>query len=227
MSDCIDKKTGNLLHLYELGMLSPQEAELFEKHLMRCEFCFGRVSEFEKYAAALRNNPGVRALAGEEEEAYDKQETLSGRLKTYLWPRKPLIFKPAMIYVLILLLIYPAWLGLRVAFESNDRIRPVQTIRLVSNRMPFQNTFDMSSGLDGIISFEFPPSRDDRRYLIIVTAGDGNELVRYDNFPDISGTGMNELLIPRELMKPGDYRLVVFDTEADSTIMVQRFNIIE
>ncbi len=40
MGECIDKEIGKLLHAYELGQLNDQEIELFEEHLMECNYCY-------------------------------------------------------------------------------------------------------------------------------------------------------------------------------------------
>jgi len=50
MSKCTDERLGVLLHAYELKLLGKDEVERFEMHLLHCEHCFARVSQFQEYA---------------------------------------------------------------------------------------------------------------------------------------------------------------------------------
>ena len=43
---CIDQKTGRLIVRYELNLLSPEEKEQFENHLLRCDSCFRDLYSF-------------------------------------------------------------------------------------------------------------------------------------------------------------------------------------
>ncbi|MBN2225828.1 MAG: tetratricopeptide repeat protein [candidate division Zixibacteria bacterium] len=71
MSGCIDKRLGNKLYAYELGMLGDQEREEFEIHLLECESCNARARKFQLAGRLLRNDHDVRdtigTLAGPEE----------------------------------------------------------------------------------------------------------------------------------------------------------------
>jgi anti-sigma factor RsiW len=50
MSKCVDPKLEKMLHHYELGLLSDEDREAFELHLLDCEHCFGRVKKFQATA---------------------------------------------------------------------------------------------------------------------------------------------------------------------------------
>jgi len=45
MNECVNKKYGDMLYAFELGMLSDSEREVFEQHLIECEFCSRQATE--------------------------------------------------------------------------------------------------------------------------------------------------------------------------------------
>ena len=50
---CDNDRMQVLLHAYELGMISDEEKDLFEAHLLECESCFEQVREFMPRGAML------------------------------------------------------------------------------------------------------------------------------------------------------------------------------
>jgi tetratricopeptide (TPR) repeat protein len=59
MNKCIDSKYERLLYAYELGLLSEDELQEFEIHLLDCEHCFNKVAEFKEAATLIRHDPLV------------------------------------------------------------------------------------------------------------------------------------------------------------------------
>lgn len=227
MSDCIDKGLGKLLHAYELHALSEQDVERFEMHLMHCEYCFSRVAEFSEYAEAIRSGESVKEAVGRTSE-----ESSLNIIWQYLWPRVPFPFKPGVVYVLLLLLVAPAYYGFKYLSAKNESLRPVQVIRLMANRNATDNTLRIGSGLDGIISFGYPAIVAGKSYQIVITADGGAEIARYDNFNNFNEFGMGELIVPLAEMKKmgaGNYRLLLTDPNADSLpkTVEHRFRIVE
>jgi len=64
MSGCIDKRLGNKLYAYELGMLNEQEREEFEIHLLECTYCNARAMKLQQAGLLLRNDKDVRDVVG-------------------------------------------------------------------------------------------------------------------------------------------------------------------
>ncbi|MCP4703924.1 MAG: tetratricopeptide repeat protein [candidate division Zixibacteria bacterium] len=54
MGECTNKHFGDILHLYELGMLSDDDHQQFEVHLIECEDCFNKVQQFKDVAKHIR-----------------------------------------------------------------------------------------------------------------------------------------------------------------------------
>jgi len=88
MSRCIDKRLGDKLYAYELGMLSGSEREEFELHLMECEYCSKRAERFQKAAILLRQDDDVkekiRTLAEGEESSEPEFKATPVRKRTAL-----------------------------------------------------------------------------------------------------------------------------------------------
>jgi len=60
MADCKDEQFQNMIHAYELDLLSAEDKKAFEIHLLECSHCLNTVREFEKTASHLRNETSVR-----------------------------------------------------------------------------------------------------------------------------------------------------------------------
>ena len=45
MSECTDRRFREMLHLYELGQLKPEQLEELEIHLLECDACFEEVQQ--------------------------------------------------------------------------------------------------------------------------------------------------------------------------------------
>lgn len=67
---CIDVSRGNLIAQYELGVLDDEDRDLFEEHLMDCEFCRNELAELSPVTHLLRKHqPAISAtLRAEAEE---------------------------------------------------------------------------------------------------------------------------------------------------------------
>ena len=60
MAGCSDKRFENLLYAYELGLLSDEDREAVELHLLECEPCFERVKQFRAAARLIQTDPVIR-----------------------------------------------------------------------------------------------------------------------------------------------------------------------
>jgi hypothetical protein len=216
MSTCTNPKLGALLHAYELGALSEEELERFEVHLLSCDYCFAQVRDFEQAATLMRTDIGAKKLV---QEAVHKLDSLpeSGRKRTIriLWPKVPLYLKPGFIYILLLVLCYPAYLGIKYVFNQQEKIRPVQVVSLSEHRGIAEDVFHISSGYDGLISFMLEDEVIGKDWNITIESEDGSEIYHLDAFITSEEYGVVQLFFPLSTMKPGRYRLTVTLPEAD------------
>ncbi len=88
MSECTDKQIARMLLAYELGMLSEEDRQKVEMHLMKCPVCFDKAKEFQPMSQLIREDPEasscIRELA--EKETDLSNVTISKR-RTWGWKR--------------------------------------------------------------------------------------------------------------------------------------------
>jgi hypothetical protein len=225
-SGCIDRKLGDLLSAYELGLLSESDTERFEQHLIGCEYCYTRLKEAAGISDLLLNSPRVKS----ETEKYAQtgsDSSVRNRLKTIFWPDIPLPLRPAITLTLLILLIYPAYLGLNG--KNQGDIRRVQSITLITKRSVDLPQLDISSGRDGLISFVYRDAKPDQFYIIGIESGEGRVLFTDSEFDGFDEFGVGSILLPFRTMRPGLYLLVIQPATTDSKIPPEEypFKIIE
>ncbi|MCK5125728.1 MAG: tetratricopeptide repeat protein [candidate division Zixibacteria bacterium] len=107
MSACINKKFEQLLYAYELGMLSDEERESLEMHLLDCQSCRSKVSEMMKVSEIIRQSDELKAVVRElDEKAISRpgeKTSESNKQKTGNVWRMILPVAAAILLVLILL----------------------------------------------------------------------------------------------------------------------------
>lgn len=210
MTECRDKNLGILLHAYELNALSEDDTERFELHLLRCEHCFGEVKDFRRNALLLRKDAAVRdVLLDKTADERVEEESSAARLYRYLWPDGPIILKPGLAYLLALLLVIPAYYGLRT--RGQDRIGKVQVVTLFPDRSVGEPLFRIGAGREGLLSFVFNGAVSGRPYSVVIETDDGSEIFREDEFADFDEYETGRLFLPLSRMKPGGYRLIISD----------------
>lgn len=116
MNECIDHSIGDMMHAYELGILSDQDRARFEMHLMECDYCFHRAQSFASEADQLRNRPEMAEAIGEIIERQPGEKP-SPADKKRRWPRIIPALAAAAI-VIIVLILQPGKLEIRYSDEA-------------------------------------------------------------------------------------------------------------
>ncbi len=228
MTACKDKNLGTLLHAYELDALPDEDIEMFEIHLLTCESCYEQVRSFERESSFLRSEDFVQeAIGGDTGIEVMKSSSLFNKLLHYLWPRTPFVFRPAIAYLLVLLLILPAYFGLQSI--KRDDIRPVRTVDLIPERSNSGNFISISDKKDGLISFVLRGAVPGRPYRVRIESETGQVLFSNEAFTDFDEYETGRLLLPVSMMIPGDYRLVITDLQITPLSLNKeyRFSIVE
>ncbi len=207
MATCIDPAIGVLLHAYEIGGLSETERDCFEIHLMNCEFCFDEVKRFADIATVLRSDSRVLEVLQESEKEETTAESLAQKLKGLFWPDAPLIFRPAFAYIVIILMMIPAYLGLQRIGERN--IGPVQPLHLVTDRSGGEAVLDLSRGIDGLLSFYYRNAEEGKQYIISIVSESGEVIFEDDRFSGFDEFGTGHLILSSEATEAGHYRLSI------------------
>ena len=209
MSDiCHDPTLGRLLPEYELGLLSSEQVELFEQHLMVCDHCFTQVEQFAPAAAHLRTKPyrNVVAKAGAEPE----KVSLLRRISTWMWPRGGPWLKPAVALVIIVLLLPFAWEGYRDDGGSSVTVGTAVEIALIRTRSESPPTIEVPQQSDLVVRFGFDPVTADQPLKVQLSGPGGRLLFTGEDFQlDAQLTG--RLTVPSKQVTAGAYLLVIRD----------------
>ena len=134
MSKCINEEIGAMLHAYELGMLSEEDSNRVEVHLLECPHCNQMFLEFLQAARALRSDTEVRPVLEKLNEKTTSQGTTDAAQEGTKSDRrrtKVVRYLMAAAAVIVLLVLKP-W---NLQFESDD---PVQAAGSAIAVMPFE-----------------------------------------------------------------------------------------
>ncbi len=143
MADCPDKHFHEMLHAYELGLLTDEERRELEMHLLDCPACRSELQKFHDTIIMLRRDKDVRELIArlDREETAAEKEAAAARPK----PRRRLL--PTLIPASVLTLIV---LFLLVLKPWQIEISPSQDAIAAQNRlaiMYFDNIADPDDSL--------------------------------------------------------------------------------
>lgn len=222
-SECCDPKIGVLLHAYEVGSLSDENTQRFEIHMLRCERCHSEIALFESQSELLRQDKVVRHEAAlEASSATDESARIGGIWKS-LWPDKSRVLQPAWLIIAIILLIYPAYLGLRTS--DPQEVAPLQVIALVPTRSAVRMHFQLDQTEEVAISFVYVGAKEDHSYEIILREASGDVIYSNSNFTSFNEWGTGHLFMPAGTMKSGNYIIVIKDPlgEVGANIQEYRF----
>jgi hypothetical protein len=192
MSDsCTDSLTGRLIHAYELGLLSDDEAERFEMHLMQCDHCVSLLKNSALRTDLFRSDSQVRA----------------DKLRQYLWPNVPLPFRPAVALLLVLLLVYPAYRGLRQSGAVD--IVAVKEIGLVDSRTVGIESTTLAAEESAVLTFVYSQYRPGFTVAVRIIDESGRLLYENTTFEGFDQFQTARLFLPGKIFQPGEYRLQV------------------
>ena len=222
MLKCTDETQGAMLHGFELGLLTEDETERFEAHLLVCDACFQKAQEFEPYVKRLRSE----SVGGKVVKRYAQENSAHQRtgLWRLLWPKESMILKPAVALVIILALLYPAYLGL--SGSHRPEVRRLQAIQLVPDRSGNERGV---VDRDVVLSFVFEGAKPGREYDVQLQDETGRVLYHDQRFTGFDTFGTGFLLLPRVMLRTSDYRLIIVDPRghSPSDTAVYRFELTE
>lgn len=92
---CTDPEIGKLIFMYELKLLSGDERERFEDHLLSCEYCMDEVWRFSPVIAGMEKHREQILAELEREEAVETlpRPYIEKNLGLFVW--LPSLFRPA------------------------------------------------------------------------------------------------------------------------------------
>ena len=217
MSKCTNTDIGSLLHGYEIGILSDEECEHFEAHLLQCEHCHNLLTSFEQTASLLVSSKRARAAIDKGLSEKTCVKSYVSKIWKYLWPNAPLVFRPAIAYFVILLLITPAYQGLKrpgesavTEFKQKIHLSPTRAAAKVLKKATSDN---------GLLTFEFDGYRPGAVYRVVVESEDGTVIYTNSHFSSFDEREIGSLNLAISHMTQGRYRLIVSDPRSDSALV--------
>ena len=217
--ECNDLEIGKFLHAYELGVLSAEEAERFEIHLLKCEYCFNELKKNESAITTLLNDDEIKASASADTRV---NKTPKKGIKEILWPDLPLLLRPVVTLALVILLLYPAFLGIERLTEQ--KATPAQIISLVPSRSINGNVFEIGQKTDVILMFIYPKGERDRSYKLMIQDSSGKEIYHIDNFTCFDASKTGNLILSRDKFPDGSYKLIVEQGQNMDNGEMQEYN---
>jgi hypothetical protein len=202
MSGCIDKEQEQLLHDYELGLLSDEDNCRFEMHLYECDYCLAQVREFMDVSRILARDPDARAMvdkvAGESESKKERKKH-----SPYL--------RLLIAAVLIVIVIVPIY-RYGIYEEPTDVL---QTLELLPARTGGSDIIYLKKGGNVAISFyvvdEFQGTAN-----LMISKVDGDTMLSLEDFSDFNELGLGTITIPVTDFSEGHYMLII-EPLGDST----------
>ncbi len=164
----------DLLHAYELDMLDPDTRAEFELHLMECEDCFQKVSQFQEPVELLRHDLEIKQVMRRAAEE-PKPKPLSHRP---LWRR--LIPTGITILILAILLVLKPW---EIRFNAGQEAKAYRPKIMVSDFTNIANPLDTRHNgmiLTGLLSTDLAESE----FISVISRQRIYEVSRRLDLPD-------------------------------------------
>ncbi len=219
---CTNPEIGKYLHAYELNLLSEEEKDRFETHILECNFCYNEVKSFSPRGVLMTGSEEIKKEL--EKELHRDSEKNS--LWSHLWPDKPLIFRPAVLFILIALMIWPAMVGIRTISGGGREagIATVQKVFLSSLRSNGATTFRIDKNLDGLLVINCPGIEINKTYELKISDSGGNTLFQDVHFDGFDMFRNAEIKFPHDLMRPGEYSVVISDISVQPAVEICRYD---
>ncbi len=205
--ECIQKEIGKQLHAYELSALNEEMKAEFELHILKCESCFKELQGFEKEAAILKQEIFTEGL-----------EKVSSKKVKPLWEN--FTISSAVLATLVVMLIYPAFLGLTTTPDSS--VSTVESIVLVPVRSA-DNRYSLNQENDIVISFVYPDVDKNKSYIVEIFNND-QKVITLDDYKDFDRYNTGRILISKGILTPGNFQLRIIENSESSNNVIQEFN---
>lgn len=221
MQRCADESVGRLLHAYEIGILDEQECEQFEVHLLECEYCSNLLDGFERHCSLLMSSPRAKAIVDQAAANTIETESAVRRIWGYLWPKTPLVLRPAVAYMLVLALAVPAYLGLGPL--TTPPVSELQQTAHLSPTRAAAGVFRKSVSGYVLLTFDFNGYVPGRAYRIVIESDDGTVAYVNDQFRSFDERETGSLMLSLSELKTERYRLIISDPKSESSLAIQEY----
>lgn len=202
MSGCTEKRFGEMLYPYELGMLSKSDELELDLHFYNCVHCFENAKQFKDEAWLLRHSKRVHNQI--EQDAKPKSMTSVTRL--------------LLIAAVVIVMAVPVY---HIAFYEKDE--SIQQIYLVPFRESAPAVINNEQGGKAEIRFVVEEAKPENIYNLSITARNGDMIYSEDNYADFNKSGQGLIVLPVDIFDKGFYVLTVSIPHDDSTSTVAQY----
>ena len=227
MADCVDRDVGLLLHGYEIGILTDEEKRQFEDHILKCEYCFDQLKKYDRETSILADSQEIREAVHNFVSDETKPDSPLKKLFNIFWPKAPLIFRPAFTYLLILLMVIPAYYGIRNLSDPGLRITG-QKISFLDDRRNLGQSPVVDKSQTGSLSivYGYENIAKNKGYRLEISYEDGSILDKKQVISGFNDYYMGEINIPLSKLKSGKYYLRIYDPEDKAEPLKKEYSFI-
>jgi hypothetical protein len=213
MNRCTDPGLGAMLHAWELGMLSEDDRQRFEVHLLQCQACADEASQFTQAGKLLRQDPDLRPLSGELSRS-------SVRIGAGSKETRYRLVRSFLIAAVLLIVAIPVY---KWTIAPRERSPHVQQLKLVPLRSQGSNVVRHNLGGTVEVHFFIEGAAPDQPYRVSVKSQMGKSAYKNDGFDDFSVSGAGLLVLDVVDLDTGLYTLTVTPS-LDSLNVIQEYN---
>jgi len=212
MSLCTDPIYHDMLHAWELGMLSDDDRQGFEMHLLQCDTCAGEAGQLLQASRLLRNDPDFRPSSGD-----ISVYAVSDRSGQSIFASKIV----RSLLVAAALLILAVSVSKLIVFPDRTT-ETMQRIRLVPVRGSDEAVIDRHLGGRVEISFYAEGVRSEDTYRVIISSSDGTTVYADNHFRHFGDLGGGTISLPSSKLPEGIATLII-SPATDSLVILQQY----
>ena len=204
MSACVDTSLGQMIHNYELGLLTEDDREKFEIHLLECDYCRGLASDFLDVSRVLRHDPEAHAVIDDVIGDTDADQTDSAKHPTT-------ISKLLLAAAAVLVLAFP----IHKYVLDSESLDVSQTIALFPTRSDAGAIIDIEKGRAVELKFFISEGFDSTVSLALIRIG-GDTVTSQISYSEFDANGTGTITVPVSRFATGHYSLII-EPHGDST----------
>jgi hypothetical protein len=191
-----------MLHSYELGVLSSEEAREFEKHVLDCESCFEEMKEMLPTSTLLRHDPDVRAVSNESVE-------------------KKFRFSKLMLIAAVLLISFvPIY---RYVIMDALTSEVVQQVNLLPVRGAGDDLVELELGGTAEIRFYVKGATTASFFQVVIRSDQDDVVFSEDHFSDFTDFGAGLIVLPVSSLSKTTFVLTITESPEDTARVVAEY----
>jgi hypothetical protein len=202
-----------MLHAWELAMLSEDERQRFEVHLLQCAACANEAAQFATASALLRLDPELRP-------SVDDLTAEVPPVGIFAKGNRYRVVRYLLVAAVLLVVAIPVYRWTRT---PRERSAQVQQLRLVPLRGEGVDTARRELGGTLEIRFFVEGATADQPLRVTVRSGQGRSVYRNEQFDAFSAPGMGLLGLRIDDLDTGWYTLSVAHPY-DSLSVIQEYS---